>query len=76
MHAARPVLLDLTPDGRLRDAATGWRDRVEITTARSDKPLNGILVRPDGYVTWAAAAHDANAAGLRRALATWFGAAD
>jgi hypothetical protein len=76
MHAARPVLLDLTPDGRLRDAAAGWKDRVEIITARSDEPLDGILVRPDGYVAWAAAALDGDVAGLRRALATWFGAAD
>jgi 2-polyprenyl-6-methoxyphenol hydroxylase-like FAD-dependent oxidoreductase len=79
MHTARPVLLDLTPDGRLRDAAAGWKDRVEITVAHSDEALDGILVRPDGYVAWAAAARDGDADsdvdGLRRALATWFGAA-
>jgi 2-polyprenyl-6-methoxyphenol hydroxylase-like FAD-dependent oxidoreductase len=74
MHAARPVLLDLTPDGWLRDAAD-WKDRVDITVARSDGELDGILVRPDGYVAWAAAARDADRDGLRTALATWFGAA-
>jgi 2-polyprenyl-6-methoxyphenol hydroxylase-like FAD-dependent oxidoreductase len=76
MHAARPVLLDLTPDGRLRDAAAGWKDRVEITVARSDEPLDGILVRPDGYAAWAAAPHDADIESFRRALVTWFGPAD
>jgi hypothetical protein len=75
MHAARPVLVDLTPDGRLRDAAAGWKDRVEITVARADEPLDGILVRPDGYVAWAAAPGDADVDGFRTALATWFGAA-
>jgi 2-polyprenyl-6-methoxyphenol hydroxylase-like FAD-dependent oxidoreductase len=76
MRPARPVLLDLTPDGRLQAAATGWADRVQTTMARSDgpldQPLEGMLVRPDGYVAWAAAAGEADS-GLRRALATWFG---
>jgi len=75
MHTARPVMLDLTPDNRLRDAAAGWKDRVEITVARSDEPLDGILVRPDGYVAWAAAPRDGDIDGLRQALATWFGTA-
>jgi 2-polyprenyl-6-methoxyphenol hydroxylase-like FAD-dependent oxidoreductase len=73
MHAARPVLLDLTPDQRLREAAAGWKDRVELVAARSDEPLDGILVRPDGYAAWAAASHDADVASLHGALATWFG---
>jgi 2-polyprenyl-6-methoxyphenol hydroxylase-like FAD-dependent oxidoreductase len=75
MHGAQPLLLDLTPDGRLRDAAAGWKDRVQITTARSDEPLDGILVRPDGYLAWAASSGDGQISDLHRALATWFGAA-
>jgi 2-polyprenyl-6-methoxyphenol hydroxylase-like FAD-dependent oxidoreductase len=75
MHAARPVLVDLTPGHRLRDAANGWKDRIEITVGRSDEPLDGILVRPDGYTAWAAAAQDSDLAGLDQALVTWFGAA-
>src|SRR5262245_32068317 len=75
MHGARPVLLDLSADGWLRAAAAGWTDRLQMTVARSDEPLDGILVRPDGYVAWAAAAGDHNADGLRHALQTWFGAA-
>ena len=73
MHAARPVLLDLTADGRLRPAAAGWTDRVQTTAARSDEPLDGILVRPDGYVAWAAAPGDHNTNRLRHALQKWFG---
>jgi hypothetical protein len=75
MHAGRPVLVDLTPGHRLRDAAGGWKDRIEIAVARSDEPLDGILVRPDGYTAWAAAAQDSDLAELDQALTTWFGAA-
>jgi FAD binding domain/Aromatic-ring hydroxylase, C-terminal len=74
MHAARPVLVDLTPDRRLRAAAADWTHRVEITVAHSDEPLDGLLVRPDGYVAWAAPP-DTDRDGLRTAVATWFGAA-
>jgi hypothetical protein len=75
MHGARPLLLDLSADGWPRAAAAGWTDRLQMTVARSDESLDGILVRPDGYVAWAAAAGDRNTDGLRRALQTWFGAA-
>jgi 2-polyprenyl-6-methoxyphenol hydroxylase-like FAD-dependent oxidoreductase len=75
MHRARPLLLDLTPDGLLRDAAADWADRVEITVARSDEPLDGILVRPDGYAAWAGRSGEGDTKGLREALTTWFGTA-
>jgi 2-polyprenyl-6-methoxyphenol hydroxylase-like FAD-dependent oxidoreductase len=75
LHGARPVLLDLTADGWLRAAAGGWTDRVQITTARSDEPLDGILVRPDGYVAWAATPGDRDTDGLCHALQAWFGVA-
>ena len=75
MHGARPVLLDLTADRRLRAAAAGWTGRVQTAVARSDQPLDGVLVRPDGYVAWAAAAGHRDTDGLRHALQTWFGAA-
>jgi 2-polyprenyl-6-methoxyphenol hydroxylase-like FAD-dependent oxidoreductase len=75
MHGARPVLLDLTADGRLQAAAAGWTGRVQTRVARSDEPLEGILVRPDGYVAWAAAPGDHNTDRLRQALQKWFGAA-
>jgi FAD binding domain/Aromatic-ring hydroxylase, C-terminal len=48
---------------------------VQITAARSDEPLDGILVRPDGYVAWAAAPGERDLGGLRRALQAWFGVA-
>jgi hypothetical protein len=75
LHAARPVLVDLSPDGWPRAAAAGWTDRVQTTLARSDQPLEGLLVRPDGYVAWAAARGDRDTDRLRHALQTWFGVA-
>lgn len=53
LHTGRPVLLDLTTDRRLLDAAAGWQDRVDLVPAAADEPLTGLLVRPDGYVAWA-----------------------
>jgi 2-polyprenyl-6-methoxyphenol hydroxylase-like FAD-dependent oxidoreductase len=75
LHAGRPVLLDLGGRG-LAAAAAGWRDRVEVLAAEFDCPAgaDGILVRPDGYVAWAAPA-GAGPGGLTTALERWFGPA-
>ncbi|MEI5527140.1 FAD-dependent monooxygenase [Streptomyces brasiliscabiei] len=82
LHSARGVLLDLTDNPRLRARAAAWSDRVDIVTAEPAEPagisadggLRGtaaVLVRPDGYVAWAAPGshHD-----LPMALERWFGA--
>ena len=72
LHDARPVLLDL--DGGA-DLAPGWADRVDTVSASiADRPAAAILIRPDGYVAWAADTFDPSAeAGLRAALQRWFG---
>lgn len=71
---ARPVLLDLT--GSAATHARDWSDRVEIVTATAPgAPSAALLIRPDGYITWAATGSDADAGNLRRALARWFGPA-
>jgi 2-polyprenyl-6-methoxyphenol hydroxylase-like FAD-dependent oxidoreductase len=73
LHDARPVLLDL--DGGVADAARGWADRVDIVRATiAERPAAALLVRPDGYVAWAAETLGAaEQAGLRAALRRWFG---
>jgi 2-polyprenyl-6-methoxyphenol hydroxylase-like FAD-dependent oxidoreductase len=73
LHDARPVLLDL--DGRVGGAARGWRDRVDVVDATAaDRPAAALLLRPDGYVAWAADAFGPDEqAGLRAALERWFG---
>jgi 2-polyprenyl-6-methoxyphenol hydroxylase-like FAD-dependent oxidoreductase len=74
LHAGRGVLLDLTPDGEFARAAHGWRDRIGIRIAHcSGAPAPALLIRPDGYVAWAAAGIAADTSTLRGALATWFG---
>ena len=79
LHDARPFLINLGDAGGLD--ITPWADRVQLVYAsyagRWDLPVTGdvaapsaVLVRPDGYVAWVGEGTDA---GLRGALATWFG---
>ncbi|MEU2428128.1 FAD-dependent monooxygenase [Streptomyces sp. NPDC007861] len=59
-------------------AGVGWAGRLQHVRAECDQEpgLAGLLVRPDGYVAWAAD-RDASGPELREglgtALATWFG---
>jgi bifunctional hydroxylase/dehydrase len=78
LRGGRGVLLDLEDNAVLRRRATGWADRVDVVTAElhghgQDGPLAGtaaVLVRPDGYVAWAApGSHD----DLPTCLERWFG---
>ncbi|RLK53984.1 FAD-dependent monooxygenase [Actinokineospora cianjurensis] len=87
LHAARPVLLDLTGLPDLRAAIEGWTDRVDLVEARCDAehwvyPVIGevpapaaVLLRPDGHVAWVAPASRPIASALRAALTAWFGPA-
>jgi 2-polyprenyl-6-methoxyphenol hydroxylase-like FAD-dependent oxidoreductase len=76
MHAARPVLLDFA-GGFFTTAIDGWRQRVDTVIESSPAaPAAAILIRPDGYVAWAAdTTESADLAGLREAVSRWFGAA-
>ncbi|WP_331719173.1 FAD-dependent monooxygenase [Streptomyces sp. NBC_00158] len=80
LHPARGVLLDLADNPRLRQRAAAWAERVDTVTARPRGAASGadglhdttaLLIRPDGYVAWAAPGshHD-----LPMALERWFGA--
>jgi 2-polyprenyl-6-methoxyphenol hydroxylase-like FAD-dependent oxidoreductase len=77
MRAARPVLLDFTDDGRVAAAAAGWSGPVTLLRVKpltATAPADGLLIRPDGYVAWAAGPGAADAeAGLADALRTWCG---
>jgi 2-polyprenyl-6-methoxyphenol hydroxylase-like FAD-dependent oxidoreductase len=82
LRPARGVLLDLGGSGEavggaLAGAASGWRDRVDVTAARplaQPAPAAAMLIRPDGYVAWAAGPDPAGRAdGLPGALRAWFG---
>jgi hypothetical protein len=73
LHDGRPVLLDL--GAGFADTARGWTDRVDTVTAGiADRPAGALLIRPDGYVAWAADEFgSARQAALRAALQRWFG---
>ena len=79
LHAARPVLLNLSESGRFD--ITPWADRVQSIDAEYvgtwELPVVGavpaptaVLIRPDGHVAWVG---DHSQAGLPEALTTWFG---
>jgi 2-polyprenyl-6-methoxyphenol hydroxylase-like FAD-dependent oxidoreductase len=72
----RPVLVDLG-DGRLAELAAEWGERVNVLvkTCSARPELAGLLVRPDGYVAWAAAPsiQGCGTDGLADALTRWFG---
>jgi len=73
LHQGRPVVLDLS-GGRVGEAAQGWADRLDVVTGSADTEACGLLLRPDGYVTWAADTFDAeDEARLHAALQRWFG---
>jgi 2-polyprenyl-6-methoxyphenol hydroxylase-like FAD-dependent oxidoreductase len=78
-RAARGVLLDLTADSAVASAASGWPDRVSVVAARcltQPAPASALLIRPDGYVAWAAGLDAPDrTGGLDEALRTWFGSA-
>src|SRR5215208_1603739 len=74
LHQGRPVLLDLS-GGVVGEAALGWADRVDIAAGQTDDlEACALLIRPDGYVAWAADTFErADEDRLRAALQRWFG---
>ena len=65
----------LTSDDATAAAADGHRDRVHVVTAAWSLPgtaLDGVLVRPDGYVAWTSPGTTDD---LAQALEHWFGTA-
>jgi 2-polyprenyl-6-methoxyphenol hydroxylase-like FAD-dependent oxidoreductase len=76
LRPAVPILLDLAGRTDLAETAKDWTDRVKVITATTaDRPADAVLIRPDGYVAWAAGSDTLQAAdGLQHILQTWFGA--
>lgn len=74
MRPARPVLLDFS-GGRFAEVARGWEDRVDGRIATCpDADVAAVLIRPDGYLAWAAdQAELADSDRLRAAITRWFG---
>ncbi len=76
LRDGRFVLADAS--GSAGEAAAGWKDRVNVVTVeRTGETPAVALVRPDGYVAWAAEPGEAGEAGLAEeiqvALTEWCG---
>jgi 2-polyprenyl-6-methoxyphenol hydroxylase-like FAD-dependent oxidoreductase len=78
-RTARPLLIDCTEDGAFAEmlSAEGTTDaaRIEVVLGREAAPGMpvALLIRPDGYVAWAAVADGvAEREALGDALARWF----
>ncbi|MGW2250569.1 FAD-dependent monooxygenase [Kitasatospora sp. NPDC001660] len=72
-RSARPLLLLLDRSDHA-DPTAGWKDRVDVLEASAPEPPAGaLLMRPDGYIAWAAAPGEPDPDGLERALHAWFG---
>jgi bifunctional hydroxylase/dehydrase len=79
LHPARGVLITAGDSDETSRCAGGWSDRVEEVWVKSFPagPQEGgaatesVLIRPDGYVAWAAPGRGR----LDQALRRWFGAA-
>jgi 2-polyprenyl-6-methoxyphenol hydroxylase-like FAD-dependent oxidoreductase len=80
VRAGRPLLVDLTPDGRAGAAAAALSVRVPVIEASSvtaPAPADAILIRPDAIVAWASGPAAADpAAGLAEAVSRWCPQAD
>jgi 2-polyprenyl-6-methoxyphenol hydroxylase-like FAD-dependent oxidoreductase/ribosome-associated toxin RatA of RatAB toxin-antitoxin module len=88
LHPARGVLISADDSGEISRVATGWSDRVDMIRVKGfpagpedegETPRESVLIRPDGYVAWAAppSGRDGAAAGAGQcagALRRWFGA--
>jgi 2-polyprenyl-6-methoxyphenol hydroxylase-like FAD-dependent oxidoreductase len=82
-EGGRGMLIDLSGDDGSRLRKDGWPARVDYIPVAGPvagapppgdtAPAAALLIRPDGYVAWAAAPGDLDPDGLRRALSTWFG---
>jgi 2-polyprenyl-6-methoxyphenol hydroxylase-like FAD-dependent oxidoreductase len=73
-HEGWGLLVDLAGDDRLAALAKPYAGRLELVRGRSEGVgVSGLLVRPDGFVAWAAADGASDPAGLEAALTRWLG---
>ncbi|WNL44321.1 FAD-dependent monooxygenase [Dyella sp. BiH032] len=74
LRSGRGLMLDFSANASLQTMASGWRDRLAYVAsdAKERFGLSAMLVRPDGFVAWAADGV-ADAEEAARAVARWFG---
>lgn len=76
LHDGTGLLLDLSGKAELASLTQSWAERVKyvIATAKDAMGVAAFLVRPDGFVAWAADENsEPDLHSLRKTLARWFG---
>lgn len=70
----RALLVDLADNPAVRDAVDGWTTQVQVVSIKPAQQVawSALLVRPDGYVAWAAD-ENPDISALSVALRRWFG---
>ncbi|MCT9935158.1 FAD-dependent oxidoreductase [Planotetraspora sp. A-T 1434] len=73
LHDGRALLIG--PDDEPHALAGGYGERLKVVPASfPERPeLAGLLVRPDGFVAWAADADQVDLGALKQALPAWLG---
>ncbi|MDO7845730.1 FAD-dependent monooxygenase [Hymenobacter sp. M29] len=73
LHDGKGLLLDFTGNPALAALASEF-DHLKYVSGRAKEELglSAVLIRPDGFVAWAADAAPADSNGLRQAAARWF----
>jgi 2-polyprenyl-6-methoxyphenol hydroxylase-like FAD-dependent oxidoreductase len=74
LHDGRGLLLDFTASESLQALCNGRQDRLRYaaTRAEDEKGLTALLVRPDGFVAWAADG-ELDMAVVEQSVHRWFG---
>jgi hypothetical protein len=76
LHDGIGLLLDLSGKAELASLTKNWTGRVKYVTATAKDTMNlsALLVRPDGFVAWAAdQGTPPDLSGLEKTLSRWFG---
>ncbi|WP_019932170.1 FAD-dependent monooxygenase [Nocardia sp. BMG111209] len=75
-RTGRALLVDLTGDGRLTGMAASYPGCLDLIRGRaSGAGVGALLIRPDGFVAWAATDPAGDLSGLETALVRWLGRA-
>jgi 2-polyprenyl-6-methoxyphenol hydroxylase-like FAD-dependent oxidoreductase len=77
LHDGKGLLLELTGTRELEALGQARTDRLKYasTEVKDNKGLTALLIRPDGFVAWAAESNP-DAVAAREALERWFGCAN
>jgi hypothetical protein len=73
LHDGKGLLFDLTEGKKLRELGQTWNERLKYvsTPVKDDKGLTAVLVRPDGFVAWAAES-EPNLTAAAKSIERWF----